>query len=146
MYSFLISTHSILRWFLVISLMITIGFAIYGRIRSLSFTSDMKRMSLITLILVHIQFVVGLILYFISPKVIFSGIAMKAPLTRFFLVEHVSGMLIAIILITIGYSASKKALLDFKKYNKILVYYIIGFLILLAAVPWPFYNLGTDWL
>ncbi|HEX3009353.1 MAG TPA: hypothetical protein VHO90_17235 [Bacteroidales bacterium] len=81
-----------------------------------------------------------------SPKVIFSSLSMKAPLTRFFLVEHLTGMLIAIALISIGYSVSKKTANETKKYNKLLVFYIIGFLVILAAIPWPFYNLGTDWL
>jgi hypothetical protein len=129
----------------VISLLITIIYAAYARSKKLSFEKT-RLLSLVSLIFVHLQFLVGLVLYFISPKVIFSGQAMKAPLTRFFLVEHLTGMLIGITLITIGYSVSKKALTVPKQYNKLLIYYLIGFLIILVAVPWPFYNFGTGWL
>ena len=145
MYNFLVTTHSILRWILAISLLITIIYAFYARSKTLPFERT-RLLSFVSMNILNLQFIVGLILYFISPKVVFSALAMKAPLTRFFLVEHVTGMLIAIALISIGYSASKKASSEIKKYNKILVYYIIAFLIILAAVPWPFYNLGTDWL
>lgn len=145
MYNFLVNTHSVLRWILALSLLITIIYAVYARSKLQNFENT-RKLGLVSMTIVHLQFLVGLILYFISPKVIFSGLAMKAPLTRFFLVEHLTGMLIGIILITIGYSKAKKALTDAKKYNRILIYYIIGFLIILAAVPWPFYNLGTEWL
>lgn len=146
MYNFLVSTHSVIRWILVISLVLTIIYAAFNRAGKQPFNSTIKNLSFISLNILHLQFIIGLVLYFISPKVIFSGLAMKAPLTRFFLVEHLTGMLIAVVLITVGHSLAKKAFSDNKKYNRILVFYTIGFLILLAAVPWPFYNLGTDWL
>lgn len=145
MYNFLVSTHSVLRWILVISLLVTIVYALYARSKNQAFENT-RILGLVSMNLLNLQFLLGLVLYFISPKVIFSGLAMKAPLTRFFLVEHATGMIIAIALISIGYSASKKASTEVKKFNKILVFYIIGFLIMLASVPWPFYNLGTDWL
>lgn len=145
MYNFLVSTHSILRWILAILLILTILYAAVGRVQKKPFKQT-RIFSLVSLIVLHLQFILGLILYFVSPKVIFSSSSMKAPLTRFFMVEHLIAMLIAIVLITIGFSSAKRILDETKKYNRILVYYIIGFLIILAAIPWPFYNLGTDWL
>lgn len=146
MYNFLVSTHSVIRWILVISLVLTIIYAAFNRAGKQQFNSTIKNLSFISLNILHLQFIIGVVLYFISPKVIFSGLAMKAPLTRFFLVEHLTGMLIAVTLITIGHSLSKKVLTDDKKYNRIIIFYTIGFLVMIAAVPWPFYNLGTDWI
>lgn len=145
MYNFIVNFHSILRWALVILFIITIFYAFYGKSRNLDF-EKVRKLAFATLNLLHIQFLVGLILYFISPKVVFSGLAMKAPLTRFFLVEHITAMLIGVAIVTIGYSVSKKAMTEAKKYNKLIVFYLIGSLIILAAIPWPFYNLGTGWL
>jgi hypothetical protein len=145
MYNFLVTTHSIFRWILAISLVTTIIYAAFARTRELPFKNT-GMLAKISFNLMNLQFVFGIILYFVSPKVIFSSLSMKAPLTRFFLVEHLTGMLIAIALISIGYSVSKKAANETKKYNKLLVFYTIGFLVILAAIPWPFYNLGTDWL
>lgn len=145
MYNILVTTHSIFRWLIVLSFVITIFYALYSRYSYKPFSHALKRLSMITFNVVNLQFVIGLILYFVSPKVIFSSLAMKAPLTRFFLVEHVTAMLIAIVLISIGYSKIKKATTDAAKYKRLLIFYVIGFLIILAAVPWPFYNLGTEW-
>lgn len=145
MYNFIVNLHSILRWALAIFFVVTIVYAFFSKAKNLNF-SQTGKLGFVTLNLLHIQFLIGLVLYFISPKVIFSAQAMQAPLTRFFLVEHITAMLIGVTLVTIGYSKAKKALTDEKKYNKLLIYYLIGFLIITAAIPWPFYNLGTDWL
>ena len=146
MYSILVTTHSVLRWVLFISLVLTIVYAAFNRAGSQPFNKPIKNLSLATVRLLHLQLLVGIILYFISPKVVFSGMAMKAHLTRFFLVEHLTGMLIAVVLITIGYSKAKKLINDQKKYNTILIYYTIGLLAIIAAIPWPFYNLGSGWI
>jgi uncharacterized membrane protein YadS len=130
---------------LAVSFIITLVYAFLARNQGESFERT-RRLSFITLNILNLQFVIGIILYFISPMVIFSSLSMKSPITRFFLVEHITAMLIAVALISIGYSLSKKALGERKKHDRILIYYIIGFLIILAAIPWPFYNLGTNWL
>lgn len=145
MYNLLVVSHSILRWAIVVSFVITFFLIVLNKIKQNPFPILIKKASLVTLIILHMQFLFGLLLFFTSPKVIFSGLAMKAPLTRFFLVEHSTAMILAIILITIGYIKSKKAMEDHIKYNTIIIYYLIGFVIILAAIPWPFYNFGTTW-
>lgn len=146
MYSILVTTHSVLRWILLISLVLTLIYAAFNRAGNQPFNKTISNLSAATVRLLHVQLLIGIILYFISPKVIFSGMAMKAQLTRFFLVEHLTGMLIAVVLITIGYSKAKKIINDQKKYNTILIYYTIGLLAIIAAIPWPFYNFGTGWI
>ncbi len=99
------------------------------------------------MILVHLQLVIGLILYSISPKVLLKdiGSTMKDPLFRFFAVEHLIGMLIAIIIITIGRSKSKKINEDIKKHKIIFVYYLIGLVIIFMSIPWPFLKSFGSW-
>jgi hypothetical protein len=93
----------------------------------------------------HIQLVSGLVLYFISPKVIFDASYMKNAVIRFFLVEHILVMIIAIILITIGYVRSKRISEPRKQRRIILIYFIISLLLILSRVPWPFLNYGGAW-
>jgi membrane protein DedA with SNARE-associated domain len=94
----------------------------------------------------HIQLIIGLVLYFTSPKVVFEASSMSSPLLRFFLVEHISLMIIAIILITVGYAKSKR-ITDIRKKNRtIVIYYAISLVLILAAIPWPFRNLGAGWV
>lgn len=70
------------------------------------YTKGNRKLYLFTLIAVHTQLLIGLVLYFISPKVNLSLLSDK--LYQFYSVEHTAGMLIAIVLITIGYSRSKR--------------------------------------
>ncbi len=74
------------------------------------------------------------------------GEAMKDSVMRFWMVEHIFGMVIGIALITIGRIAAKKATEDKAKFKKIAVYFSIGLLIILATIPWPFREfLGRGW-
>jgi hypothetical protein len=71
---------------------------------------------------------------------------MEDAAVRFYTMEHLVGMLIAIALITIGYSKSKRAATDAKKFGAIATFYLIGLILILASIPWPFReNLGGSW-
>ena len=74
------------------------------------------------------------------------GVAMKDAVMRFWLVEHLTGMLIGIALITVGRIAAKKAATDQAKFKKIAVFFTLGLLVILATIPWPFREaLGRGW-
>lgn len=139
----LLHFHSGWRWIVLITLLVAIINAFSNKNKP--FVTSGKKPSLYALIAVHIQFLVGLILYFTSPKVVFSGSAMKDDVLRYFLVEHNLIMLIAIVLITIGYSRSKRLTDDAKKYRSIRLFYILGLVLILIGIPWPWMNLGTGW-
>ncbi|MEM1406776.1 MAG: cytochrome B [Bacteroidota bacterium] len=137
--------HSGLRWLVLIFLFLAIVNAIGKMNGSKTFTTKDKKLGLFALIFTHTQFLLGIILYFLSPKVVFSGIAMKDSVLRFYLVEHLSLMTLAVVLITIGYSKSKKASTDSKKLKLIFGFFLVGLILILAGIPWPFQNYGTGW-
>lgn len=138
MYQLLVHTHSGLRWVVLITLLVAI-FNSFGKTDgSRPFTNKDRRLALMALIFTHLQFIIGLILYFISPMVTFSSEAMKDSLLRFYLVEHITIMLLAIALITIGYSRAKRAVKEGRKFRHILVFYLIGLILILIGIPWPF--------
>ncbi|UII29141.1 cytochrome B [Fulvivirga maritima] len=141
----LIHAHSGLRWLVLISILYAIINSIGKTKGTVPYTGKDKKAALFALIFTHIQLVVGVILYFISPKVIFSGSSMGEPALRFYLVEHSVMMVIAIALITIGYSKAKRLTDDGKKFKTILTFYAIGLLIMLISIPWPFRHLGGSW-
>lgn len=103
------------------------------------FRSD-ERAALVTVILTHLQLVIGLILYFISDKVRFEkmGKVMENDMLRFFTVEHISMTLIAIILITIGRSKAKRAYSEIAKHRRIAIFFTIALILIFFAIPWPF--------
>lgn len=99
--------------------------------------SDVK-IAMFAMIAFHLQWVVGLVLYFISPKVQFVPGMMKITMLRFYGIEHIFGMTLAMILITVGYSKSKKLTDSAAKFKKIFWFYTIALLLILATIPWPF--------
>lgn len=141
MYTGLVHAHSGLRWVVLILLTAAVVVAV-GKWQGRSgYTDSNRKLYLFTMIAVHTQLVIGLILYVISPKVNFSMIGDK--LYRFYTVEHTIGMLIAIVLVTVGYSLSKRATDAVKKQRLIGIFYGIGLLLILASIPWPFRDLGA---
>jgi membrane protein DedA with SNARE-associated domain len=98
------------------------------------FTPFNKRVALFTLISAHTQLLIGFVLYFISPLVQFNAGTMKNDTTRYFTVEHWVMMIIAIALITIGYSKSKKLVLPEAKHRVIFIFYGIAILVVMGAL------------
>ena len=140
----LVHAHSGFRW-VVLILMLTAIAKSFGGKNKTEYKEGDRKIFLFAMIAFHIQYLGGLILYFISPKVNFIEGFMKDSVLRFYGMEHIVAMTIAFVLITIGHSKSKKAETPAAKYKKIAVFYTIAFLIVLASIPWPFRNLGGGW-
>lgn len=135
--------HSGLRWVALILLI----WAIANAFSAKHFEKKHKMVNLFAMVTLHIQLVIGLIQYFTSAKVQFSPDWMKEPLLRFYGMEHLAGMLLAIIIITIGYSKAKRKENDADKFKVIRLFYSIGLIIILLSIPWPFRaNLGGGWI
>lgn len=136
--------HSGLRWLVLILLLAAIFNALTKWKGGKTFQEGDRKLNLFTLIATHIQLLVGLGLYFISPNVVFDASSMKDPQLRFFLVEHISLMILAIALITVGYSRAKRALEDGKKFKTTFLFFLIGLILILIAIPWP-PKYGAGW-
>ena len=141
----LVHAHSGLRWLALVLIVMTIIRAGSRMSSKENFEFQTKGIALFAMIAMHIQAAIGLVLYVISPTVQFGASTMKDSTLRFFAVEHLAMMLIALILFTVGYSKSKKKTENTSKYKTIFWFYLIGFIILLAGIPWPFRELGAGW-
>ncbi len=139
--------HSGWRWIVLLLLVAAIVKMHMGWKGKKSFTTGDKKLALFAMIAFHIQFLFGWILYFLSGKVQFVEGWMKNEVFRFYGMEHVLMMTIAMILITMGYSKSKKKDTDVAKYKVVAVFYTIAFGLILASIPWPFRAaLGGSWM
>ncbi len=141
----LVHAHSGLRWVVLLLLIAAIFKALIKWRSNAPFTEGDRKLNLFTMISAHVQFLLGLVLFFISPKVNLSGLDMKNPIERFFTMEHSVMMILAIVLITLGYTKSKKAVEENKKFKTAFTYFLIALLVLIAGIPWPFRNLGAGW-
>lgn len=131
LYTGLSHAHSGLRWVVLVLLVTAIAQA-FGN-KETALTKGNRKIALFAMIFTHIQLLIGLALFFISNKVNLSEPFLTAA-TRFYTVEHLAGMLIAIALITIGHSKAKKS----GSFKPIATFYLIGLIIILASIPWPF--------
>ena len=141
MYSALKTVHSYWAYLALAILIFACINALLGMRGSKSFTARDLRISLFGLIFSHIQLLVGLILYFVSPwfdqwSALGVGGVMKDAQTRLYLVEHPFTNIIAIILITMGWSMHKRQTQDGKKFSRIGIFYTLGLILLLSRIPW----------
>lgn len=150
MYNLLVHTHALLRYIILFFILVAIVKSVRGWACKKAFTPGDKKAALFTLIFSHIQLIAGLILYFISPLVE-TGLtdmsaAMKNKALRFWSVEHILMMVIAIVLITVGYSLSKKASSDSAKHKRIAVFFIFALVLIFIAIPWPWSTVARGWM
>jgi len=147
MYTGLLHTHSLVRWIMLILLILTVLRSYNGWKSKRTFTPSDKKLVLFTLIFSHVQLLIGFLLYMVSPTVKSAmndmGAAMKDKMLRFYAVEHIIIMIIAILLITIGNAMAKRTTNDSDRFKKIFIYFFIGLLLILVSIPWPFQMVGA---
>ena len=133
MYPGLVHLHSALRWVILILLLVSI-------FQAFSKNGSLQKTSLFLLIAAHITLLLGIFQYFagdfgfkIIDRVGGFGNVMKDGFARFWVVEHLAAMLIAIVLITMARGRAKK-----QNYGAASWMYVVALILILAAVPWPF--------
>jgi NADH:ubiquinone oxidoreductase subunit 2 (subunit N) len=138
MYTGLQYAHSGLAYLLLAALVFAIVYNLIGFMGNKPFTEGNRKIALIGLISAHIQLLIGLVLYFISPLGMsnFSGANMKDATARLYMLEHPLTMIIAIVLITIGYSKAKKLQDSRERYKKVLIFFTLGLILILSRIPW----------
>lgn len=142
MYSFTLALHSWNRWVVLISMILICITSFRGWKKQLVFEQKNRILQTVTLSIAHLQLVIGLYLYFISPISSYflshfsEGIHERE--LRFFGMEHVFVMVIAIVLITIGNSKIKNAQTDNRKFKLQFVWFGIGLILIISSIPWSF--------
>ncbi|MBN8653887.1 MAG: hypothetical protein J0L67_20830 [Cytophagales bacterium] len=130
----IILTHSTLRYFILVFLLILLYRSFQGWQKKSAFTATDNKVSLWLFILTHSQLLLGLILYFVSPLVIFDGASMKNAVARYWLVEHITMMLIAVVLITMARVTAKKMTDAVAKHKRLFIFNLIALIFIVAAI------------
>lgn len=134
MHSILLMTHSLVRYFLLIFLILVIVRSFMGWNSKSEFTKRNEQLSLWLFMFTHTQLLLGIILFFVSPVVIFSKASMSNPEARYWLVEHNTGMIIAIVLITMGRITMKKLSDGAAKHKRLFIFNTIALVIILIMI------------
>lgn len=136
MYETIQSVHSLLAYVALALLVLASINAISGLTSKRLFKEKDLRISLFTLIICHIQLLIGLVLYFMSPMGFDQLGNMKDAAMRLTSLEHPLINIIALALITIGWSKHKKEESYNGKFKKIAVFYTLGLVLILSRLPW----------
>lgn len=136
----LLHLHNLLRWVILLTLVVSC-FKLFAKQDALKWSKILLISSHTTLLLGIYQYFTGLV-GFQTIKSVGMAVAMKDPASRFWGVEHLLSMVIAIALITIGHIKYKKS----SKQSTTLILYIIALLLIITAIPWPFRaDIGRPW-
>ena len=147
MYITLLTLHSLFRWLVLLALIYSIYRSYKGYFGNQVFTRQDNHFRHWTATMAHIQFMIGVVLYFQSPIVkafrmnLGSG-ANDISLT-FFGVIHVCLMLAGIFVLTLGSIKAKRKETDREKFKTMLIWFSLALLIILLAIPWPFSPLAA---
>ncbi|ALI97798.1 hypothetical protein [Rufibacter tibetensis] len=138
MYTGLQHAHSYLAYLVLLGVAISLITALAGLFGGGTFTDKNRKLGLLGLIPTHLQWVIGLILYFVSPLGLSnaSGAAMKDATSRLYFLEHPLMMVLAVILITIGYSKAKRQVGTNRGFKTIAIFYGLGLILILSRIPW----------
>ncbi len=142
MYPVLIVLHSWLRWAVVLLGLVAVFRAISGRSSGRAWGTRDDSAGRFYTILFDVQLLIGLLLYvFASPIVTMArqhmGESMANDVTRFWLVEHPFGMIVALALAHIGRVRVRKAATDRSRFGRAALFYGLSLLVALLTTPWP---------
>lgn len=142
MYTGLLHLHNLLRWIILILLVVNI--VRHFTAANKPFTATDKKLGLFLMIAAHTTLLLGIYQWFAGSwgfqniQNLGMGVVMKDSVYRFWAVEHLTGTLIGIILITLGKGVAKKNFPDAVKHKRSAILYLLALVIILAVVPWPF--------
>lgn len=138
MYSVLVTLHSYNRYLLLAALVFVLYRSYTGWLANKNYEKADNASGAALLGLTHLQLLLGLILYAVSPRTNAAfadmGAAMKDSWLRYFAVEHIAMMLIAVVLIQLGRTFSKRAVEAVDKHKKVAIYTTIAVLLILASL------------
>lgn len=140
--------HSFLRWVALALLVWSVISAWRGMGAQRAFTAGDQKRGLFTMALLHVQLLLGLALWALGErglKAFADPDVMSNSMLRFFAVEHMVGMIVGILLGTLGHSLSKRAISDRMKFRKQAIWFTLALVVILVMIPWPFRE-GFEWV
>ena len=141
MYEAIRMIHGLIRWVVLVDIAVLLAFTFIGWMKAGKWSPRERVLGLTVTILFDIQTLLGLIMYFFLSPVTTSafsnmGAAMKNKEMRFFAVEHIVLMILALVCVHIAAVISRKTMEDTTKFKKVFLYTAVAFVLILAGNPW----------
>jgi len=135
----LLAIHNLLRW----AVLLTGSIAIVQAVRGLDGRTPFAKTRPILLAFtanLHLQLLIGLTLFVVSPTVKAYMADMAATMRdgsrRFFIAEHPTLMVAGVLLATIGGVIARNAPDDAARHRRALIFTVLTVLLILAGIPW----------
>jgi hypothetical protein len=150
MYDTALIAHNWLRWIALFAVLFAFLRAMSGAFGVRPFDALDRKASLIATIVMDVQFTLGLLLYIVWSPVVKTamqdmGAAMKNPELRYFAVEHITVMVLALAFVHIGKVMAKKATAHASKHRRAALWYGLALLLMLVRTPWPMTSVARPW-
>lgn len=146
-YPVLLVIHNALRWLVLGSLLATLVSGYSGWLRPRLYSSTDGTLRVVATSIAHTQLLVGLYLYTISPVVSYYWRSRpdlgESFEFSFFALIHIGLMFTSVVLMTIGSSLTKRQTNARQQFKTTAIYFTIGLVLILVAVPWPFSPLAA---
>ncbi|HSM63122.1 MAG TPA: hypothetical protein VK833_04215 [Gillisia sp.] len=141
MYETIQFIHSYWAYLVLIVLIVASVNAVVGYVANKEYAATNFRIALFTLIVSHLQLLIGIVLYFTTPYFkmwgeVGMGGVMKDSVLRLYNVEHPLIMILAVVFITMGYSKHKKKLTSQPKFKILAIFYTLALILVLSRIPW----------
>jgi hypothetical protein len=142
LYGAVLFTHSYVRWLVLALAVVVLARAFLGWRRGRAWTAADERWHSAFVGIVDLQFTLGLLLYLWLSPVSWAffrsaGAALRDPMLRFFGVEHVVGMVVAVTLIHMARDRSRRAASDGLRHRQVWITTLVALAIIAASIPWP---------
>jgi hypothetical protein len=134
MYTGLLHTHSLLRYFVLIALVLVIIISLQKWLGKKPYSGIDNKLSLYLFIFTHLQLLIGLVLYMVSDVVQFNSLTMKTSELRYWAVEHISLNIFAILFITMARISSKKMTDDMQRHKRMFVFNAVALLLIIVSL------------
>ncbi len=148
MYPFLLTLHSLLRWVVVILGVIAVVRGFMGWRGNRPWTQTDNRVGLGFVTSLDVQLLIGFLLYVVfSPMTTAAlrdfGGAMGNSVLRFYAVEHLFGMVVALVVAHVGRSLARRDRPAAAKHRLAALFFLAALLIIFISIPWPFMPAGA---
>lgn len=143
MYTPTLFIHSLLRWLVLAAGFWAVVRALLGLLGGKPWTAADDKAGRLFTMSMDVQLLIGLLLYgVLSPitRAAFAdmGAAMRSGELRYWAVEHIAMMLIAVGLVHVGRSRSRKGTTPRARHRSAVIFFALALAALAAAIPWPF--------
>ena len=141
MYTVVLDIHNVVRWIVLILILVALFRAYWGWFGKRNWSETDRRAGSFLGMAIDTQLLLGLILYiFLSPitRTAFQnfGAAMQVPDVRFFAIEHILYMLLAVVFVHVGSVLSRKVVESVAKHQRAALWFSLALVVILVGMPW----------